>query len=62
MVAAQPLAIGTVSGVRFVNGNPMLLVDGLEIPFGAVLEITNGDGNSQSGTDNWYRRLIDQGL
>lgn len=38
-VVATPLAIGRIEGVRFVDGNPVLLMGGRTIPFGSVIEI-----------------------
>ncbi len=46
-VQATPLAIGRIGGVRFENGNPVLLLDGRAIPFGSVLEILE---DSDGGT------------
>jgi len=57
-VSAQALVIGMVDGVRFVNGNPMLLVGEIEIPFGSVLEITNGEDNDSDGSNNPMTRIL----
>jgi len=38
-VDVQPLVIGKVTGVKFIDGNPVLIVNGREIAFGSVLEI-----------------------
>lgn len=38
-VNVTPLALGRVDGVKFIDGNPVLIVNGREIPFGAVLSI-----------------------
>jgi flagellar basal-body rod modification protein FlgD len=38
-VIAMPLTMGRIDGVRFENGNPVLMVNGQQVPFGSVLEI-----------------------
>ena len=57
-VSAQALAVGRVDGVRFVNGNPMLLVGEREIPFGSVLEITGGEDDNSDGSNNFMSRIL----
>jgi len=57
-VAVQPQTLGEVSGVRFVDGNPVLIVDGREILFGSVLEILeNQDSPDDSG--DWFDRAFE---
>ncbi len=48
-VQAMPLAIGRIGGVRFENGNPVLLLNGRTIPFSSVLEILEGTGENGTG-------------
>ena len=60
-VAAQALAVGRVDGVRFIDGNPVLIVGDREIPFGAVLEITDGDDNSSDGSNDFMSRILRRG-
>ncbi len=57
-VSAQALVIGRVDGVRFVNGNPMLLVGDMVIPFGSVLEITGGENDNSDGSNNLMSRIL----
>ena len=57
-VAIQPIIVGTVSGVRFVNGNPVLLVDGQEIPFGSVLEVLEGSSAPGNQSPNYLTGLL----
>ncbi len=58
-VAVQPLLLGHVDSVRFIDGNPVMVVDGREIPFGSVLEIyeTEADDDGDDG-GNWFMQLI----
>jgi len=58
-MAVQPLIRGLVESVKFVNGNPMLMVNGKEISYGAVLEIINAtDTTPSDDEENLIRRLI----
>ena len=57
-VSAQALVVGRVDGVRFVNGNPMLLVGEMEIPFGSVLEITGGEDDNSDESNNLMSRIL----
>lgn len=50
-VEANPLALGRVDAVRFIDGNPVLVVGGREISFGSVLEILDGDSDSESSPE-----------
>jgi flagellar basal-body rod modification protein FlgD len=58
-VPAQPIVIGRVDGVRFVNGNPVLLIGEREIAFGSVLEIKQdtADSGEPATSDSWLTRL-----
>jgi flagellar basal-body rod modification protein FlgD len=60
-VDVQPLTIGTVSGVRFIDGNPVLLVDGREIAFGSVVEILDEGESNGDNTWDWVNELIKGG-
>jgi len=60
-VSVQPLCVGHVSSVRFVDGNPVLVVDGREIPFGSVLEISETGGNDSNNRGNWFMQLLKLG-
>jgi flagellar basal-body rod modification protein FlgD len=55
-VSAMPLAIGRIDGVRFENGNPILLMEGKAIPFGAVLEILEAPANQ-----SFLSRILQEG-
>lgn len=57
-VQAMPLTIGRIGGVRFENGNPVLLLNGRTIPFGSVLEILEG---STGGNTSLLGRLMEMG-
>lgn len=52
-----PVIVGLVDGVKFVDGNPILQVSGRDVPFGAVIQIMEGDNESS----NWFDRLIESG-
>ena len=58
-VTVQPLTVGVVSGVRFIDGNPVLIVDGREIQFGSVLEILDEQDDSRDGSDSLFDRSIE---
>ena len=60
-VSVQPLCVGHVSSVRFVDGNPVLVVDGREIPFGSVLEISETDANDSDNQGSWFMQLLRSG-
>jgi flagellar basal-body rod modification protein FlgD len=59
-VLVQSLAVGVVTGVRFVDGNPMLIVDGREIAFGSVLEINADTGERNDSKETLIERIIRQ--
>lgn len=56
----DPLAIGRVDGIRYIDGNPVLIVNGREIPFGAVLQILESEGNNGNG-GSWLTRMLMEG-
>ncbi len=60
-VLAQPVYIGRVSGVRYINGNPMLVVNEREVPFGSVIEIheSSSGAGSNGGDDSWISNLLE---
>lgn len=39
-VTAAPFISGKVTGVKFVNGNPVLLINGIEVSFSTIYEIS----------------------
>jgi len=57
-VQAMPLTFGRIGGVRFENGNPVLLLNGRTIPFGSVLEILD---SADSGASSLIGRLMGLG-
>ncbi|MCF7810690.1 flagellar hook assembly protein FlgD [bacterium] len=59
-VAAQALAVGVVTGVRFVDGNPMLIVNGREIAFGSVLEINASTEDNSDPQETLFERIMRQ--
>ncbi|MBC8465440.1 flagellar hook capping protein [bacterium] len=56
-IPVQPVVSGRVSGVRYIDGSPMLKVNGMDIPFGAVLSIMEGNP-AQDEEENAISRLI----
>ncbi len=44
-----PYIIGTIDAVRFTSSGAMLVVDGIQIYFGDVLELRNPDGSNDDG-------------
>lgn len=54
-VGVKSFIKGKVSGVRFSNGGAVLVVDGLEVSFGDILEILEASDNSDNN-DNSYPR------
>ena len=56
-VSALPIVLGRVDGVRFVNGNPVLLIGDREIAFGSVLEIKQENGAQGESAGGWLARL-----
>jgi flagellar basal-body rod modification protein FlgD len=44
-----PYIIGTIEAVRFTSGGAMLVVDGVQVFFGDVLELRNPDGSGDNG-------------
>lgn len=57
-IEVQPVVVGRVEGVRFIGGNPVLLVDGREILFGSVLEIVEPAGvETRPPANGWLASL-----
>lgn len=52
----QPLTIGRVDGVNFVEGNPVLMVNGREVPYGNILSIMSGETAEDEG--NILQRIV----
>ena len=57
-VEAQSLAIGRVNGIRFVDGNPMILLGERVIPFGYVLEILESEPGGPNSSSNLLSRML----
>lgn len=57
-VAVQPLLIGRVDGVKFVDGSPVLRVNGQDVSFGVVLQIMEEDPNRSR---SWFSQMIRDG-
>ncbi|MBJ94592.1 MAG: hypothetical protein CMP23_08970 [Rickettsiales bacterium] len=47
-VAAATFVTGLVDELRFVNGQPMLFIDGQEVGLGAILRVLNTPSNEQT--------------
>ncbi|MBM3329494.1 MAG: flagellar hook capping protein [Calditrichaeota bacterium] len=56
-VTALPIVIGRVQAVRFEDGNPVLVIDGRSIPFGAVLEVIESDAGPE-GAPGLFGRFL----
>lgn len=62
IVPVQPLAVGRVTAVRFIDGNPVLVVGDRELSFGSVLEIMESEDGGSNSVNNWFARLIQAGV
>lgn len=45
-ISVDTFTFGRITGVRYEGGNTMLVVNGVEIPFSQIIEITQGESQS----------------